>query len=38
MAEIPKLHPRSITFIFICLVGVTAMALLGLLPNHLTLN
>jgi Tfp pilus assembly protein PilO len=38
MAEIPKLHPRSITFIFICIVGVTAMALLGLLPNHLELQ
>lgn len=38
MADIPKLHPRSMTFIFICLVGVTAMALLGLLPNHLTLQ
>ena len=38
MAGIPKLHPRSITFIFICLVGVTAMALLGLLPNHLELQ
>jgi Tfp pilus assembly protein PilO len=38
MADIPKLHPRSLTFIFICLVGVTAMALLGLLPNHLALQ
>jgi hypothetical protein len=38
MAEIPKLHPRSITFIFICIVGVTAMVLLGLLPNHLELK
>lgn len=38
MADSPILHPRSITFIFICLVGVTAMALLGLLPNHLALK
>jgi Tfp pilus assembly protein PilO len=38
MAEIPKLHPRSLVFICICLVGVTAMALLGLLPNHLELQ
>jgi Tfp pilus assembly protein PilO len=38
MPEIPKLHPRSISFIFICLVGVTAMALLGLLPNHMELK
>jgi Tfp pilus assembly protein PilO len=38
MAEIPKLHPRSITFICICFIGVTAMALLGLLPNHLALQ
>jgi Tfp pilus assembly protein PilO len=38
MPELPKLHPRSISFIFICLVGVTAMALLGLLPNHLELK
>ena len=35
MAEIPKLHPRSMVFICICLAGVAAMALLGLLPNHL---
>lgn len=38
MADIPTLHPRSITFIFICIVGVTGMALLGLLPNHLALQ
>lgn len=38
MADIPTLHPRSITFIFICVVGVTAMALLGLLPNYLALQ
>lgn len=38
MPEIPKLHPRSISFIFICLVGVTAMALLGLLPNYFELK
>jgi Tfp pilus assembly protein PilO len=38
MPEFPKLHPRSLTFIVICLVGVTAMALFGLLPNHLELN
>jgi len=38
MSDIPKLHPRSITFISICIVGVTAMALLGLLPNHLALQ
>jgi hypothetical protein len=38
MPEIPKLHPRSLSFILVCLVGVTTMALLGLLPNHLELK
>jgi Tfp pilus assembly protein PilO len=38
MAESPKLHPRSMIFIVLCLVGVTAMALFGLLPNHLALK
>jgi Tfp pilus assembly protein PilO len=33
---IPQLHPRSIAFIIFCTVGVLAMGLVGIYPNHRT--
>jgi Tfp pilus assembly protein PilO len=35
---LPELHPRSITFLISCAVGVLAIGLLGLYPNHLALK
>jgi hypothetical protein len=31
---IPQLHPRSIAFILFCTVGVLAVGIVGLYPNH----